>query len=102
MWPSLCQLERSTATVKREAERIRTVHSVSTAKPKENSMRKALYGAATVAAVLLSAVFIIRQPHPQTASANTQASKTVDARALMSTIDVQNLPRQDILSEADE
>lgn len=31
-----------------------------------------------------------------------QASETVDVRALMEKIDVEALPRQDILSEADE
>ena len=41
-------------------------------------------------------------PPMKAKAADPQAGETVDVRALMEKIDVEALPRQDILSEADE
>ena len=66
-------------------------------------MHKVVYGTAIAAAALLLTVGANLHTQLQaTASSPTQSTEIMDIRALMSTIDVKALPRQDILSEADE
>jgi hypothetical protein len=66
-------------------------------KPKENPMRKVVFGTAIAAVVLLLAAIVNLRPQlPATASSPTQASQTMNLRALMSTIDIKALPRQTI------
>lgn len=63
-------------------------------------MRKIVYGAVVTAAAVLVGVLVVQEPQPSTASASAQAGG-ISVRALQASIDVQGLPRQDILSEAD-
>jgi hypothetical protein len=100
--PHLAKIDQSVADAKREAANFLAARPVSIPKPKESSMRKMIFGASFTAIVLFVAALVIRQPHPATASTQIQASNIMDVRALESTIDVNALPRQDILSEADE
>jgi hypothetical protein len=66
-------------------------------------MRKIIYGAAFVAVVILLVTGVNFHPQqPATASSQTKAGATTDVRALMSTIDVEALPKDDTLSEAEE
>jgi Bacterial regulatory helix-turn-helix protein, lysR family len=100
--PSLTEMACSAANAKREAAKILAVNSISPLEPKERSMPKIFYGAAIAAAALLF-IAVVNIPHQRPATASpTQASEITDVRALMSTIDVKALPRQEILSEADE
>ncbi len=64
-------------------------------------MRKIVYGAAIAISAIVVAAMVIRQPHRATAS-QFMADHIVDVHALMATIDVKALPKQDIRSEADE
>ena len=64
-------------------------------------MRKIVLGAVLTAAAVLIGVLVVQEPQGSTASATMQASDTLNVRALQASIDVQALPRQDILSEAD-
>jgi DNA-binding transcriptional LysR family regulator len=105
MRPCLLQLEQSAANVKGEAERFLAARSINPINIRENSMRKPIYSVAAVSALFLVAVLItlgVRQPRLATVSAQTQATNTLDVRALESAIDVKALPRQEIPSEADE
>jgi hypothetical protein len=69
---------------------------------KEGPMRKVVYGVSTATTLLIFAVLVVHQPHSATASIQSKASDIVDVHALEAKIDVKALPRQDILSEADE
>lgn len=101
--PYLAKIDQSVTDAKREAAKFLNVHPVSTVKPKEKSMHKVVYGTAIAAAALLLTVGANLHTQLQaTASSPTQSTEIMDIRALMSTIDVKALPRQDILSEADE
>jgi DNA-binding transcriptional LysR family regulator len=105
MRPYLLHLERSAANVKREAERLQSASSIDPINIRENPMRKSIYGASAMAALFLVAAMITmgaRQPRLANASAEIPAGSTLDLRALEDAIDVNALPRQDILSEADE
>jgi Bacterial regulatory helix-turn-helix protein, lysR family len=100
--PSLVEMACSAAKAKREAAKALAVNSVSPGELKERPMTKIFYGAAIAAAALLL-IAVVNTPHQRPATASpTQVSEVMDLRALMSTIDVRALPRQEILSEADE
>jgi Bacterial regulatory helix-turn-helix protein, lysR family len=99
--PHLADINHAAAVAKHVAASFLVGPTVLTPNVQERSMRKIAYGAAFVAGVLLVAVLVIRHPHGATAS-QFHASHITNVRALMATIDVKTLPRQDILSEADE
>jgi Bacterial regulatory helix-turn-helix protein, lysR family len=99
--PHLADIAHSAAVAKHVAARFLVGPTVLTPNVQERSMRKIAYGAAFAAGVLLVAILVVRQPQPVTAS-QFKASQITDVRALMATIDVKALPRQDMLSEADE
>ena len=105
MRPYLRHLERSAENVRAEAERFLAARPINPINIQENPMRKFIFGVSAMAALFLVAVLITmgaRQPRLATASAQIQASHTLDVRALENTIDVEALPRQDVLSEAGE
>jgi Bacterial regulatory helix-turn-helix protein, lysR family len=99
--PYLAAIDRSAADAKRTAARSLLRRITSTPNDRRNSMRKFFYGAAVAAGAVFVAVIIVRKPHMATAS-QIKPSDIVDVRAIESTIDISALPRQDILSEADE
>ena len=71
-------------------------------KPKGNPMRKVAIGAVIVATMLLVVGLTIRAPQPAGASAPAEAKAASDVYAIEAAIDVNALPRYDIVSEADE
>jgi len=70
--------------------------------PKENAMRKIVIGIGVAAIVLLVAEMAVRAPNDSRASTAQPARVASDVYAIEAGINVQSLPRQDILSEADE
>ena len=99
--PYLADMERCAANAKREAAQFLEANSVPTLEPKEKSMRKVIYSVAISAAVLFF-ISIVNVRSQVRAPVQVQASDIVDVRAIEATIDIDALPRQDILSEADE
>jgi DNA-binding transcriptional LysR family regulator len=97
----LADVEHSAAVAKQVAAKFMVGPTLLTPNVQERSMRKIVYAAAFAAGLLLVAIQVIRQPYHATAS-QFKTSQITDVRALMATIDVKALPRQDILSEADE
>ena len=65
-------------------------------------MRKVALSTAIVALLLALAAANLRQPRIADAASPEDASIVKGVYAIQSTIDVKALPRQDILSEADE
>ena len=65
-------------------------------------MRKVVFGAAIAVAVLLVTVLTIRVPGPVDKPATLQTSKNYGAYAIEATLNLGALPRQDIVSEADQ
>jgi hypothetical protein len=63
-------------------------------------MRKTVFTMSITAAILLLVAMHFRLP--TSADASPQVRGATDAYAIESTVDVKALPRQDILSEADE
>jgi hypothetical protein len=104
--PYLADIARSAAQARHEAARFLAtgpINSVPTLEPKEKSMRKVVYSVVVLSAFLLFVSIVnVRSQVPTVASAPTSASNIVDVRAIEATIDMTALPRQDILSEADE
>jgi hypothetical protein len=106
VWPHLAAVEGAVIGAKREAAAFLgtselplpfNANPVSPFKPKENPMRKVVFGTAIAAVVVLFvAVVNLRPQLPATASLPTQASQTMNLRALMSKIDIKALPRQTI------
>jgi Bacterial regulatory helix-turn-helix protein, lysR family len=103
--PHLADMDRSAAAAKHEAAQFlatNSVNSVPTLEPKEKSMRKVIYSVAISAAVLLFVSIVNVRSQQVPASAQVKSADIVDVRAIEATIDISALPRQDILSEADE
>jgi Bacterial regulatory helix-turn-helix protein, lysR family len=100
--PHLAQIDRSAADAKREAADFLAARSVLAFKPKGRPMRKIIFGAAIAATLFIVADVFVRPLRPADASLPAQASGIADIYALEAAIDVKALPRQDILSEADE
>jgi Bacterial regulatory helix-turn-helix protein, lysR family len=102
--PYLEEMERSAVDAKREATRFlstSSVNSVPTPDPQEKPMRKVIYSVAISAAVLFFvSIANVRSQVP--ASVPMKTGDIVDVRAIEATIDMSAMPRQDILSEADE
>ncbi len=71
-------------------------------KRKESAMRKIVIGTAITAAVLLIADMAVQAPRDAGASSPAPAGAASDVYRIEAAIDVSALPRQDILSEADE
>jgi Bacterial regulatory helix-turn-helix protein, lysR family len=102
--PYLADMERSATDAKREAAKFlatNPVTSIPTLDPKEQSMRKVIYSVAVLSAVLFFvSIANVRSQAP--ASVPMKAGDIVDVRAIEATIDISALPRQEILSEAEE
>jgi DNA-binding transcriptional LysR family regulator len=100
--PHLAAVDRAAADAKREAAAYLAAGQVLTIRPRENAMRKVVYGAVIAAVVLLVAGVALRAPQPATASSPAQASDITGVYAIEATIDVKALPRYDVVSEAEE
>lgn len=98
--PHLADVDHSAAVAKHVAASFLVGPMVLTPNVQERSMRNIGYGAALAAVILVVTALVLHQPHPVTTSHFN--AKQTNARALMSTIDVNALPTQEILSEADE
>jgi molybdenum-dependent DNA-binding transcriptional regulator ModE len=98
--PHLLEVNRSILVAKKAAASPRRTIP-STRNAQEKSMRKMLYSAVYAVLAVFVAFLIVGTPnHP--AASQFKADHISDVRAIMATIDVDALPRQDILSEADE
>jgi Bacterial regulatory helix-turn-helix protein, lysR family len=100
--PHLTVMECAAATARRDAAAFLAAGQVLPFKPKENAMRKVVYGAAIAAIVLLVVGVTTRPPQRAAASPPAQASGITDVYAIEATIDVKALPRYDVVSEAEE
>jgi Bacterial regulatory helix-turn-helix protein, lysR family len=100
--PHLAAVDRAVGAAKQEAAAFLAAGQILPFKPKESAMRKVVYGAAVAAVVLLAVVVTIRSPQPAGASSPTYATDAKDVYAIEATMNVTALPRQNILSEADE
>ncbi len=100
--PCLADIDRAAARAKSKAADFLAAPSRSTRKPKETSMRKMILGVTVGVLVLLVAGLAVHPPKSADATQPAQASDITDIYKLESSIDIKALPRQDILSEADE
>jgi molybdenum-dependent DNA-binding transcriptional regulator ModE len=101
--PNLAEMERSAANANRTAAAFLIAPSV-THQPRAMEVFMRSHHVIAIAAVLVVG-FGTKQfffPPVKAVADLAQASQTMDLRALMETIDVKSLPRQEILSEADE
>jgi Bacterial regulatory helix-turn-helix protein, lysR family len=100
--PYLADIDRAAGRAKSKAADFLAAPSRSTRKPKETPMRKMIFGLSITAIVLLVAGLAVHPPKSADATQPAQASEVTDVYQLAATIDIKALPRQDILSEADE
>ena len=108
--PHFAIIEQAVADAKRDAANFLSGRSTPMSKPtltlpnqpKERPMRKVALSTAIVALLLALAAANLRQPRIADAASPEDASIVKGVYAIQSTIDVKALPRQDILSEADE
>ena len=100
--PYFADIDRSAAGARRAAAGFLAASAIATVKPKENAMRKIVYGGSIAAALMLIAGEAVHSFHPVGTSPPVEAAEITNVYALEAQIDLDALPRYDIPTEAEE